>query len=348
LSPAIGQPTLGAADMMNSVEGKCDAFIDLTPPFLINRELKMIELKERIKDLEKATTEAGPMKRAHKRIMQCLVALFTVLALAFAWGADVRAAGSERYAFGVTPQFEQRKLHAIWAPIIRELEQRTGLSFELVTTLNIKDFEKEVAAGNFDFVYTNPYHILMESKNQRYIPLVRDKAPLRGILVVRKDSAVQKPSELAGKVVAFPSPNAIAASLLMRADLERIHHTTVTPLYVKTHSSVYLHVAKGLADAGGGVEKTLQEQEPAIRDLLRIIYTTRPMMSHPVAAHPRVPKRDREKVRAALLKLAETGAGKELLAKVPVKQLVPASIHDYESMLTWGLEAYWDAAWKEE
>jgi phosphonate transport system substrate-binding protein len=252
------------------------------------------------------------------------------------------------YTFGMVPQFEQRKLHGIWAPIIRELEQRTGLRFELVTTLNIKDFEKEVAAGNLDFVYTNPYHVLMESKNQRYIPLVRDAAPLRGILVVRKDSAVQKPSDLDGKVVAFPSPNAIGASLLMRADLERLHHTTVKPLYVKTHSSVYLHVAKGLADAGGGVEKTLQEQDPAIRDMLRIIYTTRNMPSHPIAAHPRVPEKHREAVRAALLELAESAEGKELLAKVPIKRLVATSMDDYAAMGAWDLEAYWDAAWKEE
>ncbi len=134
----------------------------------------------------------------------------------------------------------------------------------------------------------------------------------------------------------------------MRADLERLHGTVVKPLYVKTHSSVYLHVVKGLADAGGGVEKTLQEQDPAVREALRIIYTTRSIPSHPIAAHPRVPKKHREEVRRALLALAETAEGRELLSKVPIKQLVSTSMEDYRDMLWWGLESYWDAAWKEE
>ncbi len=289
------------------------------------------------------------MKQKMHSVFLLPALLFAVTAAAFAGpAAETPATGARTYTFGVTPQFEQRKLHGIWAPLVTELEKRTGLRFELVSTLNIKDFEKDLAKGNFDFVYSNPYHILMERKSQGYVPLVRDSAPLRGILVVRKDSPIQKPTELAGKIVAFPSPNAIGASLMMRADLERIHHTRVQPLYVKTHSSVYLHVVKGLTDAGGGVEKTLREQNPEIRDALRVIYTTRAMPSHPIAAHPRVPKHVREAVRRALLDMGERTEGRELLEKVPVKQLVAASMADYEPMADWGLQSYWDAAWKEE
>lgn len=278
---------------------------------------------------------------------KALFIMATAIAASVAF-SDPPKAANRTYTFGVVPQFEQRKLYGIWAPVIKELEKRTGLAFKLVTTLNIKDFEKELADGRFDFVYSNPYHILVEGRKQGYMPLVRDSAPLRGILVVRKDSPVQRPSDLGNKVVAFPSPNALGASLMMRADLERVHHASVKPLYVKTHSSVYLHVVKGLTEAGGGVEKTLQEQDAAVRDALRIIYTTRPMPSHPVAAHPRVTKGDRDAVRRALLAMGETSEGRDLLSKIPVKQIKAASMADYEVMADWGLESYWDAAWKEE
>jgi len=292
--------------------------------------------------------EVWPMARRYKlrAVTACFVlTVFLCCSVCLTPDHNVSAAGS--YTFGVVPQFEQRKLHAIWNPIIEELEKRTGLKFKLVTTLTIQDFEKEFVKGGFDFVYTNPYHVLMENRNQRYVPLVRDKVPLRGILVVRKDSPIRKPSELKGKVVTFPSPNALGASLMMRADLERLHHAVVKPLYVKTHSSVYLHVVKGLAEAGGGVEKTLQEQDPLVREALRTIYTTRSMPSHPVAAHPRVPKEDREKVRHALLEMGDTPEGRELLSKVPIKQIIATSMDDYKEMLGWGLEYYWDATWRE-
>lgn len=249
------------------------------------------------------------------------------------------------YTFGVVPQFEQRKLYAVWNPIITELSRRTGLRFKLVTTLTIENFEKEFATGGFDFVYMNPYHVL---KARHYLPLVADTVPLRGILVVRQDSPLKLLKELEGKEVAFPSPNALGASLLMRADLERLQHVKVKPLYVKTHSSVYLHVVKGLTAAGGGVEKSLSEQAPAIRNALRVIYTTRGLTSHPVSAHTRIQAADREKVRQALLAMDTTTEGRALLAKIPTTRLAPASLADYEKMRSWGLQSYWVDFWKED
>lgn len=250
-------------------------------------------------------------------------------------------AAAQTYTFAVVPQFEQRKLFAIWKPIVDELERRTGISLKLVATLTIKEFEQELEEGSFDFVYANPYHILRVSASQGYIPLVRDSTPLRGILVVRKDSPIRSPSELNGKRVAFPSPNAIGASLLMRADLARLYHAATVPLYVKTHSSVYLHVVNGLADAGGGVEKTLREQDAPVRDALKVLYTTRNMPSHPIAAHPRMPREARETLRRALLEMGASREGQALLVKVPMQQAVSASLEDYTTMRGWGLESLW-------
>jgi len=248
---------------------------------------------------------------------------------------------AESYSFAVVPQFEQRKLFAIWKPVVDELEKRTGLELKLVATLTVPEFERELSKGSFDFLYANPYHVMREANRQKYIPLVRDGVPLHGILVVRKDSALRNLNELEGKALAMPSPNALGASLLLRADLERLYHVKMNMLYVKTHSSVYLHVANGLVDAGGGVEKTLEEQDQPIRDALRVLYTTREMPSHPISAHPRVPKEAREKVRKALLDMAATSAGQALLAEIPIKQVVPAAIEDYLTMREWGLETYW-------
>ncbi len=274
-----------------------------------------------------------------KRIRVLAVFLFAALLLPLAEQAC--AATEKTYTFGVVPQFEQRKLYATWKPVVDELSKQTGLTFNLVTTLKIQDFEKAFMRGEFDFTYVNPYHVIQVHDTQGYIPLVADSAPLRGIIVVRKDGPIQKASELNGKAVAFPSPNALGSSLLVRSDLEQVHHASITPLYVTTHSSVYLHVAKDLVAAGGGVEKTLQEQSEDIKSQLRVIYTTRSCPSHPVTAHPRVPKEIREKVRKALLAMNETSNGKEMLLKIPVKQFIPVDYAEYGVMRAWGLEKYW-------
>lgn len=271
--------------------------------------------------------------------IRTIAAALLLLAAIAAGGA--RASGDPGYAFAVVPQFSQRQLFSIWNPIVEEVARRSGVRLNLITTLTVPEFERGLSHGSFDFAYANPYHILRESGRQGYIPLVRDDVPLNGILVVPRDSPLQSPRELDGRTLAVPSPNALGASLLMQADLEQVFHVRVKMLNVKTHSSVYLAVANGLADAGGGVQKTLEERDDHVRAALRILYTTRDMPSHPVAAHPRVPAKVRAAVRAALLELAGTPEGRSLLAKVPMTRPVAASIDDYTPMRAWGLEKYW-------
>lgn len=271
-------------------------------------------------------------------IFRELVSLGLCIALL---GQSAFVDAAEGYNFGVVPQFEQRKLFAIWKPIVDELSKRSGLTLNLVATLTVPEFERELGKGSYDVVYANPYHILRESSRQGYVPLVRDKEALRGILVVHKDSPIKAPGELNGQSLAIPSFNAVGASLLIRADLEHLFKAKMTPVNVKTHSSVYLNVAAGLIPAGGGVEKTFQEQDPKVQSQLRVLYTTREMPSHPVAAHPRMSVADREKIQRALLDLAATESGRALLSEVPIANAIPASMKDYLPMRTWGLDAFW-------
>ncbi len=267
-------------------------------------------------------------------LAKLLILIGTLLALPSAQSA-------EAYSFAVVPQFDQRKLFTIWKPIIENVSKRTGIQLNLVATLTVPEFEQELSKGSFDFIYANPYHVLREESRQGYIPLVRDKTPLRGILVVARDSAFKTPADLDGQQMAIPSFNALGASLLLRADLAQVFKVKVNPVNVKTHSSVYLYVANGLIPAGGGVEKTLQEQEPAIRDLLRVLYTTREMPSHPIAAHPRVPPKVQQAVRQAILELDGNEEGRKLLSEVPIQKAVATSMKDYTPMRSWGLSNYW-------
>jgi len=276
---------------------------------------------------------------------QLLVATAALLVQAVLMGHCVSAAAVE-YRFGVVPQFEPRKLHGIWKPIVDELARRSGLTFHLDTTLKVDEFEKEFMKGGFDFVYMNPYLIASTSSTLGYVPLVRDKVPMRGILVVRKDSPVGRIEDVAGRTVVFPTPNAPAGCLLMKAELKENHGITFSSSYVNTASNVFLQVAKGLADAGGAPEKTFQVQPPELRDLLRVLYTTRPMPPHPVAAHPRVPEKDREAVRAALIGLMAEETGRSLLAAVPIKEAVAATAAEYQELNSLGLEKYRDPSWQ--
>ncbi len=247
------------------------------------------------------------------------------------------------YSFGVVPQFEARKIFDIWQPIITELERRTGLKFKLIGSPNIPAFEAGLERGYFDFAYMNPYHMLKQLQAERYRPMVRDgQRKLRGILVVHKDGPIKHVSELAGAKVAFPAPNALGASLLIRAELAQKHFIQIQPHYVGTHSSVYLNVITGLAAAGGGVIKTLKRQDQSVQDNLRILHTTRASAPHPLTVHSRIPGELVDKVKDALLSMAEYPETKTLLSRIPVKEPVTATAEDYLMMSDWGLDDFYE------
>jgi len=260
------------------------------------------------------------------------LSLVLILMTSFSIGSAAYAAG-KTYSIGVVPQFEARKLRKIWLPIIKQLEQETGFKFKLRGAPTIPAFEQEFLAGKFDISYMNPYHLLIANESQGYIPLVRDHSKrLQGVLVVRKDSPIQSVKDLNNKTLAFPSPNALGASLQMRAELHDKFKINITPKYVKTHDSVYLNVYLKQVAAGGGVGKTLRKQAPQLREQLKVIYKTTPVAPHPIAAHPRVPKADRDAIVKALIKISATKSGQKVLAQIPIKKLGKSSMQDYQPL----------------
>ena len=249
---------------------------------------------------------------------------------------------AETYAVGVVPQFNARTLQSIWTPILQELERRTGHTFELRGSKSISAFEKQFMAGEFDFAYMNPYHFILASKTQGYLPLVRDTGKrLRGILVVRKDVAIDDVEQLQDKAIAFPSPNALGASLMLRAQLAREFNLRFESRYVKSHDSVYLNVVTGRMAAGGGVGRTLARQPSEVREQLRVLYTTPAVASHPVTVHPRVPETVRSMVKNALIAMGESESERQLLAKIPIGTAGEALSEDYVPLQKMGLDAFY-------
>lgn len=256
--------------------------------------------------------------------------------------AGVQTVFANEYSVGVVPQFETHRLHEIWRPILDYLQEQTGETFRLEGSPTIPDFETEFEAGRFDFVYMNPYHLIVANGEQGYRPILRDVGrDLFGVLVVRTDSPIKKVQDLDGKVIAFPAPNSLGASLQIRQELHDLFGLHIVPHYVKTHDSVYLNVLLGQADAGSGVQKTLNRQQPRIRQALKILHKTRPVAPHPIAVHPRVPTAVAEKVTRALLALGDTPEGAALLAKIPMKKIGRASLQDYEVLKTLKLERFY-------
>ncbi|MEX8494135.1 phosphate/phosphite/phosphonate ABC transporter substrate-binding protein [Sphaerotilus sp.] len=204
-------------------------------------------------------------------------------------------------SFGIVPQQSAGKLARAWIPVLGALSERAGLLLRFSTAPDIPAFERRLAAGAYDIAYMNPYHYSVFAQKPGYVAFAKEKERrLRGLVVVRKDSAIKDMKELAGQQIAFPAPASFGATLLVRAEFERLG-VPIKPVFVKSHESVYLNVAQRQVEAGGGIVHTLQDTEASVRDALRVLWQTTDYTPHAFAAHPRVQAADLQALRAAML-----------------------------------------------
>jgi phosphonate transport system substrate-binding protein len=220
---------------------------------------------------------------------------------------------TKTYTFDVVPQLTAAKIYTTWSPLLQRVGQDAGLCFELRVSATIPEFEQKLLKGEPEFVFLNPYHAVLAHQKKKYQPLLADSEDLlTGILVVRADSPIKTLEELKGKSITFPAPNAFAASLLIRAELAK-KKIDITPVFVKTHSNVYRSIIGKDAVAGGGVNNTLDNEAPEVRQQLRVLFETPAYTPHPIVTHPSVTVAVRDRFLKAMLKLTQDDEGRKLL-----------------------------------
>jgi phosphonate transport system substrate-binding protein len=243
--------------------------------------------------------------------------------LLFAVISGVRAE-TPTLTFGIVPQQSASRLAEEWGPLLAEVGRRAGVKLEFRTAPNIPVFEERMAHGDFDLAYMNPYHYVVFHSSNGYQAFAKEQdRKIRGILVVRKDSAYRTLADLKGKTVVFPAPASFAASILTQAEFGRMH-IPIEPKFVISHDSVYRAVASGLQEAGGGIQRTFEASPPEIQDGLRILMETPAYTPHAFAAHPRVSSEVLAKVQAAMISLSGDEVGQRLLAVMAFKGLSAA------------------------
>lgn len=249
----------------------------------------------------------------------------------------------EAYSVGVVPQFTSEQIKQIWTPVLEELSKRSNVKLYFAPSRTIRFFEIDLESSSFDFAYANPYQALIAFKKHGYIPMVRDRLPLSGVLVVHKDSTYKEVSDLAGKIIAFPAPNSLGASLLVRADLDAVHRISFTPVFTSSHTTSYQSTLSKQSAATGGIEATFGLLSEVDKENLRVLYRTRETVSHPFMAHPRVPESVRLKVQNAWLAMSADPAWNQQLAKIPFDRLVKSKIDDYKILESMNLEKFYIA-----
>ncbi|RBW46332.1 phosphate ABC transporter substrate-binding protein [Psychromonas sp. B3M02] len=220
---------------------------------------------------------------------------------------------------GVVPQQSASSLAKVWLPLTQSISEKTGYKIRFSTAPNIPEFERRVAAGEYDITYLNPYHytVFSQSNGLRAIARQKDKR-IHGIMVVRKDSDISSLSMLSGVEIAFPAPAAFAATILPQAHL-RLEGVSFMPQYVSSHDSVYSGVVKGLFLAGGGIDRTLSTFPKAQSEQLKVVWRSKGYTPHAFAVSAKLSEEETERIQDALLSLNDQQEGMEILTRLGFK-----------------------------
>lgn len=243
------------------------------------------------------------------------------------------AADPPTYTVGIVPQQSSTVLVRAWAPVLKYLSDKTGYRLVFATAKDIPTFEQRLAKGDYDFGYMSPYtYTVLHRGAAGYTAFAKEKdKKLTGIIVVRRSSSFNDLKDLSGKTVAFPAASAIAATVIPRAHFDG-RGIPITPVYVSSHESVYLAVAKGIHPAGGGVMRTFNTVAEPVREQLRVLWTTPGYTPHPFAAHKRVPEATVQRLRDAMIGMNSDPAAKPLLDRLAFVGIVPAQDAEYNDI----------------
>ena len=242
------------------------------------------------------------------------------------------------YIFGVHPLHNPQRLFEVFGPMMEYLSNNIdGVSFKLEASRNYQAFDEKLYARKFDFALPNPFQTINAiDKGYKVFGKIGLDQNFRGIILVRKDSGVQKVSDLKGKAVSFPAPSALAATMMPQYYLQTHGVDVMTELdnrYVGSQESAMMNVYLRQTEAAGTWPPPWKEfckQRPEIAEQLKAIWTTEPLVALGLVVSPEIPDSITQQVIQLLTTPDEHGQGPDMLWRSEFSGVVtPATNETY-------------------
>ncbi len=212
-------------------------------------------------------------------------------------GKDYLRYPPDAVKLGLLPLFSAITLNKRYTPLAAYLSEQTGRDFRLVIPKDFEKFVDIVRSGDVDFAYQNPYVYLLLAREGHLRSLAltvslepdQPRSSFRGVIITRKDSAIQAVDDLIGKkimIVSFKSAGGYRFQKLFLQDQGLAIEKQADLKEAKRHEEVVLRVYRGQADAGFVRESALQVVQDLVdMDQLRVLAKTPYHPNWPFAAH---------------------------------------------------------------
>lgn len=252
----------------------------------------------------RSTSQAADFKRLGLACISCALLTF---------GQDGRAVETP-LVFGIFPYQSNTQLIAQCSPLRDYLQQAGGQQMEIVSAPDFNSFRDRTRAGEYDIVYTAPHLGRLAEIESGFKRVAITRYRTQSVILVAKDSPLQKLADLRGKSLAIPPATAIVNMLtieLLRGNgLESGRDFKL--LVQDNMQNAIAAILRGDSDAGAAGLAPWRSFPQ--RDQLRVIAKSAEVPGLIIMAHPRVPRETIAKLRRALIAFNDTAEGKEYFA----------------------------------
>jgi len=248
------------------------------------------------------------------------------------------AAESGVYLFGVHPLHNPQRLFEVYQPLVDYINARlSGAMLKLEASRDYPTYDERLFAGQFEFALPNPYETLESTrKGYRVFAKVAGDDGFRGIILVRKDSGIERVTDLRGKAVSYPAPSAIAATMLPQWYLHSHGLDVLREIenrYVGSQESSIMNVYLGHTAAGATWPTPWREfsrERPELAEALEVKWTTDSLPNIGVVARSDMPPELTARVRSVLLGMDSTPEGRRVLEPTGLGGFAAATNATYE------------------
>ena len=259
--------------------------------------------------------------------------LFLFVCALIGGGSSVSAEEPTHYKFGVFPFMPMPALIKYYNSVSVDFTRLVRKRVIAQSRPTFKLFSEEIEKETYDIIFIQPFDY-PKAFQHNYRPLARRGDDLDAILVTKVDSDVKSIADLAGKTLANP-PKESAISIVMQKELKNAgldKKGSLNMIYTGNHFACMQMVLVGKADACSTTTPVLAhwENTELKKKKLHVIHQSGAVPHTLYMAHKRVPEKDQEKIKKAILSWNERPEGKMILKIFSVTSFVEADDADYD------------------
>jgi phosphonate transport system substrate-binding protein len=247
--------------------------------------------------------------------------------------AIVHANTLTQYKLGVFPFMPMTALIRYFNSVSTDLTRQVNKRVIAQTRSSFKAFSKEIEKETYDIIFIQPFDY-PSAYEHNYRPLARRGEDLDAILVTKFDSEFQSISDLAGKILANPPLESAVTNIIKKELIAANLYDTnsVKIIYTRNHFACIQMILVKKADACSTTTPVLfnWQNSGLKKEKLRIFHTSDVIPHSLYMIHKRVPIKDQEKFKQAILTWHKRPAGKMILKQFTLNKFIEAKNDEYD------------------